>query len=95
MPDDSLIDEMREALRGDRERAEHRHQGAAAPLATDPAAPAELEPAEGAWTTVAPEPRVEPQPAEAAESAPPPVTALEDPAPRGLLARLALFRPRR
>ena len=52
MPDDSLIDEMREALRGDRERAEHRHQGAAAPLATDPAAPAELEPAEGAWTTV-------------------------------------------
>ena len=56
MADESLIEEMRVAIRGDRERAEQRRREAPAPVsAVEPASPLEEIPIQ--------EPAVEPEPA--------------------------------
>jgi hypothetical protein len=94
MPDDSLIEGMREALRGEYERAEDRHRGAAAALESDPVAPTAPKPADGPSVTGSPR-RLEPRPADALEIASPPGIAREESAARGLLACLALLRTRR
>lgn len=89
MAEESLIEEMRAALRGDRERAESRQQAAVQPDAVVRIAEVEPQfadvPAPSPGASVRFEPAFEP---EGAPSVP------ERPAPRGLLVRLASRRSR-